>query len=81
MAVDPPSPSGYRGHGGVCVGAPQPRDGQVGRLQDAKEIHGEVVGDPEWVKRESDPVTYVWEIDSDHWYSLTERAEELEGKS
>jgi hypothetical protein len=45
---------------------------------DAQEIHGEVVGDPEWVKRESDPLTYVWEIDSDHWYSLTELAEELE---
>ena len=44
---------------------------------DAQEIHGKVVGDPEWVKRESDPVTYVWEIDSDHWYSLTQLAEEL----
>jgi len=47
--------------------------------RDAQEIHGEVVGDPEWVKRESDPVTYVWEIDSDHWYTLTELAEELGG--
>ena len=46
---------------------------------DAQEIHGEVVGAPEWVKRESDPVTYVWEIDSDHWYTLTELAEELGG--
>ena len=47
---------------------------------DAKEIHGEAVGDPNWVKRESDPVTYVWEIDSDHWYTLMELAEELEGE-
>ncbi len=38
---------------------------------DAKEIHGEVVGDPEWIERESDPQTLVWEIDSDHWYTLT----------
>ena len=26
-----------------------------------------------------DPVTYVWEIDSDHWYTLTQLAEELGG--
>jgi len=49
--------------------------------RDAREIHGEVVGDPVWVERESDPVTLVWEIDEDHWYTLTELAEELEGKS
>ncbi len=48
-------------------------------VRDAKEIHGESVGDPKWVERESDPATLVWEIDSDHWYTLTERAEELEG--
>ena len=46
---------------------------------DAKEIHGEVVGTRNWVKRKSDPVTYVWEIDSDHWYTLTQLTEELEG--
>ncbi len=49
---------------------------------DAQEIHGEAVGDPEWVERESDPETLVWEIDEDHWYTLTELAtadEELEG--
>ena len=46
--------------------------------RDAKEIHGEV-GDPKWVERESDPVTLVWEIDEDHWYILTQLAEELEG--
>ena len=34
--------------------------------RDAQEIHGEVVGDPKWVERESDPVTLVWEIDEDH---------------
>ena len=39
---------------------------------DAKEIHGEVVGDPNWVKRESDPLTLVWEIDEDHRYTLTQ---------
>ena len=37
---------------------------------DAREIHAEV-GDPEWVESESDPVTLVWEIDEDHWYTLT----------
>jgi len=47
---------------------------------DAKEIHGEV-DDPEWVGSESDPKTLVWEIDEDHWYTLTQLAEELEGKS
>jgi len=47
--------------------------------RDAQEIHGEVVGDPKWVERESDPVTLVWEIDQDHWYTLTQLAEELEG--
>ncbi len=46
---------------------------------DAQEIHGEVVGDPEWVERESDPETLVWQIDPDHWYTLTQLAEELEG--
>ena len=45
---------------------------------DAKEIHGEV-GDPEWVESESDSMTLVWEIDEDHWYTLTELAKELEG--
>ncbi len=48
-------------------------------VRDAKEIHGEAVGDPEWVERESDPETLVWEIDPDHWYTLTQLAEELEG--
>ncbi len=47
-------------------------------VQDAKEIHGEV-GDPEWVESESDPVTLVWEIDEDHWYTLTELAERGRG--
>ena len=47
--------------------------------RDAQEIHDEVVGDPEWVERESDPVTLVWEIDEEHWYTLTQLAEELEG--
>jgi len=46
---------------------------------DAKEIHGEVVGDPAWVKSESDPETLVWEIDEDHWYTLVKLAEELKG--
>jgi len=49
---------------------------------DAQEIHGEEVGDSEWVESESDPKTLVWEIDSDHWYTLTQladAAEELEG--
>ena len=27
---------------------------------------------PEWVESESHPVTLVWEIDEDHWYTLTE---------
>ena len=40
--------------------------------RDAQEIHGEVIGDPEWVERESDSVTLVWEIDPDHWYTITE---------
>jgi hypothetical protein len=41
---------------------------------DAREIHDEAVGDPEWVERESDPQTFVWEIDEDHWYTLTQLA-------
>ncbi len=45
---------------------------------DAKEIHGEV-GPMNWVERESDPETFVWQIDPDHWYTLTQLAEELEG--
>ncbi len=32
-----------------------------------------------WVKRKSDPVTHVWDLDQDNWYTLTQLAEELEG--
>ncbi len=53
------------------MGAPQPRDGQVGRR----------LGDPEWVESESDPVTLVLEIDEDHWYTLTELAVRGQGSS
>ncbi len=43
-------------------------------VRDAKEIHGEAVGDPVWVERESDDETLVWQIDPDHWYTLTQLA-------
>ncbi len=49
-------------------------------VRDAKEIHG-AVGDPEWVESESDPVTLVWEIDEEHWYTLTELAVRGQGSS
>ena len=52
--------------------------GQTAAVRDAKEIHGEV-GPMNWVNHKSDPETLVWEIDSDHWYTLTQLAEELEG--
>ncbi len=54
----------------------QPQGRSVPR--DAKEIHGEI-GDPEWVESESDPMTLVWVIDEDHWYTLTQLAEDLGG--
>ncbi len=40
-------------------------------VRDAKAIHGEV-GPMKWVKRKSDPVTHVWDLDQDNWYTLTE---------
>ena len=52
--------------------------GQTAAVRDAQEIHGEV-GPMNWVNHKSDPVTFMWEIDQDHWYTLTQLAEELEG--
>ncbi len=60
----------------ICVNLAM---GQTVAVRDAKEIHGEAVGGPEWVERESDPETLVWEIDSDHWYTLTQLPKESEG--
>ncbi len=45
--------------------------GQTAAARDAQKIHGEV-GPMKWVKRKSDPVTHVWDLDQDNWYTLTE---------
>ncbi len=52
--------------------------GQMAAARDAQKIHREV-GPMKWVKRKSDPVTHVWDLDRDNWYTLTQLAEELEG--
>ena len=45
--------------------------GKTAAARDAEQIHAEI-GPMNWVEVEFDPVTLVWAVRKDHWYTLTQ---------